>query len=621
MKKSVVMLASVAVLLVTDVFAMNRSKSVSISNIAKKQKLKRVDSRARLSILKDKDLLPAPMSTEEYIDMLKKFLTDNNQLIDPTELIKELDAIKERAKEEAKWLSDLQQDFSFNPKDYLEYKSFINEHEALFYQTEENTNPHLPKDTKIIDISCPNIMILAFKLIARDKISEEDPTNISSDQHLKWSHLAWIVKYFADHVNKIQSHEIDPDDKYDSGLTDDEIDLLIKLTVGPNRLFNIFEMSKTEQNEFTTDMLKPILRNATGFQRILSLLITSIARRECKQNTWQCKVSFFEGSDPSFQENDKICFNKAYKNYTPFHEITHLFHHMMDIDHSYMNLISNISMINSRDIDLIEQYFPMLRPHIMNPILKQIKELIDQYFGRNFEKLKEEEKQKIAIVVLEPIIRNAMMAGFGNFIFPVYKPGQALKISINMLTTGFMAKCIYLQGILGSSSYYSEISDENSVFVQSNMVFPSRRIQHPIFNKIEVSLKNLKQDGLWFGKEYLWHSAEERLTMQGNMLESADGMNFYIQDRQNEHIYRMRFEDDKSNISKLTTRQFRYHSSNIQETFQNSIVATFLNMLKCGSLLDTNIGTIVPQLVSLNVNLATALQSSVEKKYTLPSMP
>jgi len=91
------MLVSAMALLVTDIFAMDKSPMAdqsSVSNATKKQKLKRVDSRARLPILKDKDQLPAPMSTEEYIDMLKKFLNENNQLIDSKELVEDLDSMK-----------------------------------------------------------------------------------------------------------------------------------------------------------------------------------------------------------------------------------------------------------------------------------------------------------------------------------------------------------------------------------------------------------------------------------------------------------------------------------------------------------------------------------------------
>ena len=171
--KKYIMLVSAAALLVPDVFAMYKSSKTnqnSVSNITKKQKLERVDSRARLPILKDKDQLPAPMSTEEYIDMLKKFLNENDQLIDPKELIEDLDYMKSWLKIRDKWLSDLQQDFSFDTKDYPGYESFINGHKALFYQTEEQTNPHLPKNTKIIDLSCPNVIISAFKINVKDKI-------------------------------------------------------------------------------------------------------------------------------------------------------------------------------------------------------------------------------------------------------------------------------------------------------------------------------------------------------------------------------------------------------------------------------------------------------------------
>ena len=284
-----------------------------------------------------------------------------------------------------------------------------------------------------------------------------------------------------------------------------------------------------------------------------------------------------------------------------------------------MNLMSNVSMLNSRNINLIDQYFPMLRPYVMNPILKQIEELMDQYFGHVFEKITDEQKQKVAIVVLEPIIRNAMMAGFGNFIFPNYKQDQSLKISIDMLTTERMAMCLYLWGILSGSSYKSEISNENSVLVQTNRIFSSQKIQHPIFNKVEVFLKNLGQNSLWFGKEDLWHSAEERLTMQGNTLVSIDDKKYYIQDRQNEHIYRIRYQNGE-NLSLSAANQLRYHANNISETFVQTITYRFLGMLACCGLLNNNLESTMTQLVLLQINLKNTLRSSVKTKYTTPDL-
>jgi len=628
--KKYIMLVSAMALLVPDVFAMNKSSKAdqsSVSNITRKQKLKRVDSRARLPILKDKDQLPAPMSTEEYIDMLKKFLNENNQLIDPKELIERLDLMKKWSKGEANWMSDLQRQFSFNPKDYPEYKSFINEHEALFYQREEQTNPHLPKDAKIIDISCPNIMIWAFVIIAENKILEENPTDISSDQHLNWKHFAWIVKYFAKHVNKIQSHEIDPDDKYDSGLTDEEIDLLIKLSVGSNRVFDISEMSESEQDEFTNSVLKDTLRNATGFQRILSLLITSIRNYNLNiqnKNTkymWQAKVSFVSNGK-SERYKDRIYLDKLSLTYwTFFHEATHLFHAMIGLSQSdFMNLQTNISIVNSRDINLLDQCFPMLRPSVMNPILKQIENLIDRYWGHDFEKITEEERQRLVVVVLEPVMRRAMITGFGNFIFPDYKTNQSLKMSINMLTTRRMAMCMYLSGALKLDAVSVQFAEVNSplAFLPSNVLPPCFKGRHPIFKTVEImsfpddsSLSLVNQD-------CLWTSHEERLTMQGGNIFLDDGTNLYIQDRQNEHIYRIRSQA-QTNTSYSTKDQFRYH--NFTPSRSASFRILFSALINCCPSLNEihkeNIKN-SKQLTDLEANLEEAFLPSSEIKYAIP---
>ena len=278
--KKCIMLTSAA-LIIFDAPSMNDNPKLqrsSISRSTERPKIRRADSRARIHILKNKEELPEPMSTEEYIDMLKKFLKENNQLIDSTEFINTLDVLFDAQK--GIKLTD------FYGDKYRESKPFRKD------------------NISIVDVSCPNIIRYAKERLSRDNkeladdksLSERlselkngvNPSDLDQRHALEFKHLKWIIEHFEPYVKKIQSHEIDPNDKYDSGLTDEDIELLIKLTVGNDynheRVFDRYGRSTDIEHNgktyrFIEDGLKVILRNATGFQRILSILIMSIFNR------------------------------------------------------------------------------------------------------------------------------------------------------------------------------------------------------------------------------------------------------------------------------------------------------------------------------------------------------
>lgn len=644
MKKHVAILIP-AILLITNVFAMNEKPKAdhrTESNIS----LNRVDSRARLPILKDKDQLPALMSTEAYIEMLKKFLNENNQLINPKELTEFLD-------QEIKTVNITAQ-LEFNtfrpniekqppavPVDLLDFQTNgiplnvdhdeyiknlqhkINEYQLLvneFLHFAEGTDTSLPANRQICDISCPNIIKYAKNRL-NSSLSAVDPSSLPEDQLLQMQHLKWIIDYFSPFVEKIQHHEINPNDKYDSGLTDKDIDLLIKLTVGPNRVFGISKMSELEKQKFLNDALKVVLLNATGFQRVLSLLIMSIINSVTQEQIWHLKVDFLKGEKGSYKRYDEVHINEADDDTLDsslFHEITHSFHHMLKFYNLQNELISNISIINSRDLNLIDQYFPMLRPHIMNPILREIENLINQYFGQDFEKITDEEKQKLIVVVLEPIIRNAMMSGFGNFVFPEYKPEHSLQMSINMLTTKTMAMCVYLSGILNKTELYPSINEKDgSIIMPTNIPMLQTPCPHPLFEKVKITPTQVKLDDQLFGSDNTWNTSEEKLTMQGNAVLSLGGNLYYIQDRQNEHIYLIRKHDDQTKASPVASH-FRYH----QEDNRDLILGeTLKQMLSCCPLLNIPISfNIIEYGTPLYRLLSKASNPSMEEKYGLPGV-
>ena len=674
------MLVSAMALLVTDIFAMDKSPMAdqsSVSNATKKQKLKRVDSRARLPILKDKDQLPAPMSTEEYIDMLKKFLNENNQFIDPKELIRVLSVRFQKSdvvaqlelpkfhpnndkqppafsKDLEKKMMTMQTDLIAEASkglpdgmDFLEYEKslnhkmnelqqIINEYQfevnkyklsmEEFEHFAEGTDQSLPSNRKILDVSCPSIIKYAKNQFLQKSFSfAEDPSDLPEDQLLQKEHLKWIINYFEPFVEKIQNHEIDPDDKYDSGLTDEDINLLIKLTVGANRVFGISSMSEAEKKKFHDEALTVMLQNATGFQRALSLLIMSIINSITQEQIWHLEVDFIKGEEGSSKNRGKVHINEADKvslDTSLFHEITHSFHDMVAFQDFENELISNISIINARDLNLIDQYFPMLRPHVMNPILKEIESLIDKYFGHDFEKVTEEEKQKLTVVILEPIVRNAMMNGFGNFVFPDYEQNQSLKISVEMLTTKRMAICAYLSSILNNTELYPTYNKEDdSVNIPTNISEFKKIDIHPLFKKVKITPTQITVDPYGvFTSDSVWNDAEEKLTMQGNSALVIGKELYYIQDRQNEHIYLLRAHNVQTKASPIASH-FRYHQ--IVKDRSSELKYVFYKIDELCSSLELGWGLKIfsmKEFYNLGEKIKKAFAPSMEEKYGLPGV-
>ena len=454
---------------------------------------------------------------------------------------------------------------------------------------ESGTDALLPEDIQIIDFSCPNVIKYAERKIAEPSIVPVNPVTLSDGESLQLSHLKWIIEYFRLHIDKILMHQVNPADKYDSGISDDDIDLIIKLTVGKNRLFGIDDMSKNEKIDFRDNILRIVLQNATGFQRVLSLLIISIINYESKTQFWHIGVQFLKTEkEVSHQKYDKIFLSKT-DGFSPdfllFHEMTHSFHHMVGLECLDEELISNISIINSRDLNLIDQFFPMLRPHVMNPVLAEFENAIDVSFGHDFSKIKKEEKERLAVLFLEPIIRNAMQSGFGNFIFPDYNSHQSLRLSTDMITSKRIAMCLYLSEILNTTDLYPYYNVANGLItVKSNKrSIESKIMRHPLFNELGVTVSysdgfdilSRKAPSALTGGRYtlaedaLWNESEEKLTMQGNSLITLKGKSFYIQDRQHEQIYLIRKYNDTSKSSQIASH-FRFHQTQSATPFKIS---------------------------------------------------
>ena len=127
----------------------------------------------------------------------------------------------------------------------------------------------------------------------------------------------------------------------------------------------------------------------------------------------------------------------------------------------------------------------------------------------------------------------------------------------------------------------------------------------------------VKLDDLLFGSDSTWNTSEEKLTMQGNTVLSFGGNLYYIQDRQNEHIYLIRKHDDQTKASPVASH-FRYH----QKADRDLIIGeTLKQMLSCCPSLNIPIPlNIIEYGTPLYQLLSKASNPSIEEKYGLPGV-
>lgn len=429
-------------------------------------------------------------------------------------------------------------------------------------------------------ISCPNMVASAIAKLTEEGITtSEDPRQLSEETPLTKKNLLWILSYFDKHLKMIQKHEVYSSDKYDSGLSNKDINLLIKLTVGKQRVFRTDTLSEIEIKKFINLGLRVILKNATGFQRIISILIASVFNWEDKYEFEQINVHFLKGLKGSYKKYKDVYIDESDNcslDESLFHEITHSFHSMIGLWQP-SSLYSNISIMNSTDINLIDQFFPMLRPSVFSSTVEAIKQFIDLNWGENFSKVQKNEKQKLIVLFLEPAFRKIITSGFGNLIYPNYTDDstQSLKITEATLTSENMALCIYLSLMLNVTKLDPNMDAEGNIIVPTNIEMYKDKgiITHPHFSDLSISPKmiqpNIELTDI-FGQDSVWNTTEEQLCMQGNFLCSIKGEKTYVQDKQNEHIYRVR--SGKHDASIPTFYRYRFHHQEFRSLIFDDII-------------------------------------------------
>ena len=318
---------------------------------------------------------------------------------------------------------------------------------------------------KVIDISFPSLMNFAVKFAKTNsphlcKILK-DPKDLKVYESWDLSHVLFIYKKFRTQINRIiTGRGLDDVPDYESGLSNEEINYLTETIVGAasaqwKKLIKIFpklEMDKIKQAklfdvsnldesdlEIFKKSLKKVLKNATGFQSILSLVTANTINRGASP--------FYDRKGPSAitilypEDTEASCFDpdtctvwmgKKQKDlaYTLFHETKHAYHLM--INFIECNSLVEFSILNSSLFDFTDRFFPMLNRDNLTQILENIK--IDDV----------SEKE-----IME-ITENAINFGFGNILFK-YMIGleeDEIKISNLIKNKEFVQTCVCVKELL-----------------------------------------------------------------------------------------------------------------------------------------------------------------------------
>lgn len=266
-------------------------------------------------------------------------------------------------------------------------------------------------------------------------------------------------------------------------------------------------------------MLREVLRNSTGFQRVMSLLGGSIIGKDPKcpfaSSSFSSLKIYFTCRSSSFtQEENRININmnddRSEFDWTILHEISHAYHYIVGcvVPRNNDEWFVNFSVLNSEPINFIDQFYPVLNSKNMR---------ILPIFG---ERYRYEEDSVYTTESLLKIAQRAIKYGFGNVLFDSVEHNSASSSSHN---NRFLSRYNHLK----------------------NYVLPD-----------EEDIKNKYKD-------QVWNTTEEMLTMQGIVPFMVNGKCIILEDRQNEHIFRNRKDAKEVKTEKqLEDDTYRVHTSN-----------------------------------------------------------
>ncbi|GHS91101.1 hypothetical protein AGMMS49949_00880 [Alphaproteobacteria bacterium] len=337
-----------------------------------------------------------------------------------------------------------------------------------------------------IDISWPNLRRVIGHLL--ESTNEDNPE--TGNGTLTLGNLKWILHYLAPALDEIEKPSRGDQNK--SGLYPTQINLLANWCTTRG----LFREEAKKASEFQSS-LKEIIANRTGFQRIMSLLCDFVLNVHnvgpFNHDLCGIKISSSKGQYTPLMHivkygTDTNTEAHISRSSSVNHELTHASHHMTGYSvrsHDARNTrqrkwLTNFSIMNSPKIDFVDEFFPMLKPERMAPVLAKLMILLNKASL---------ETQAIQKDFCKKTIATAISRGFGNILFShISETGQ-----INM-SQELLALCVYLDAYL---------------------------------------LNDLDEDE----SDILSQNHEEKLTMSGKNILLIDELCFIIEDRQHEQIY------------------------------------------------------------------------------------
>ncbi|GHU13698.1 hypothetical protein FACS189449_09380 [Alphaproteobacteria bacterium] len=295
----------------------------------------------------------------------------------------------------------------------------------------------------------------------------------------------------------------------------------------------LFDLSELEENYrvgFEKQLLL-ILKNYTGFQRIMSMLAVGIlnsTQHAFVQDFNNIAVVVDDEEGNSFSEADRILRLKKCvfegDDFRILHESTHAYHYMVLGSLDLSACKSAYPVLVSDNADLLKFFYPMLAEEKIDKATKEIVKWLDTFSVDDLRSL----ALKIPLEPFKPVVN----AGLGNLVFS--NGNVDIK---NTLSKEQLAKAIYV--------CYSSL-----ILVGTNL-------------------------------ENIWEDCEEMLTMTG-LAPITDGYNTYlVEDRQNEEIYRTKQQGNLKNDEGRYS-QFTFHAGNHETRLIISNIATALSFFHVG---------------------------------------
>lgn len=418
-----------------------------------------------------------------------------------------------------------------------------------------------------IDISFPNLMRFATKFAdSHSSYSHQERVQRRELEQSIEDVLALYRKY------KVQIDSVTSNRKNglsnQSGLSEEEIDELIEQLCGKNwiedeglqKLFTLhcIDAPKEKSKILFKNTLKQVLRNTTGFQLIMSLLTASSIISN-KDNPFDNNNSLFilirmlagqgsrfikkvyAGSNGRDWYDDKyakinldelqeITLHQSLSSILT-HELAHAYHYM--IGAAFHSSFVTFSILNNPVINSVDRFFPMLSHKAMTEILPLIK------------------TDDVTEDVIKDIVIDVIKYGFWNVLVSDinFSSSDDLLLANLIKNNEFVQKCIYLKAT----------------------VLPNK------------SGRN----------DYLWSDNEEMLTLQGYIPIWIGDKLYIIEDRQNEHIFRVRDGESEEG-------SYRFHDcSALANVFEN--LKSKVDSKDCTKLFRLLKANLVPQL-PLHIN-------------------